>query len=318
MARTEMRSPVDIKGNSIVHHRNSLRREPEFIYEERLPPNSPPQARKDREYEVTYRHIRTQPPLLTSKEAIKRLNIVLHDAIAFFTELQEGFEADTALLSYVGPEVLNYIWQDKLRFDQPPYQPHQHDDGFGRLLEADAARTASDDVYGMLKQLTVYLNAAVDAATFEMKYSAGDNRSLAEKLTRMAQDIDASRERVFKQRAEMDVLMTDLEMLVVLLKRHGGLHDDSETEKSGSRNGNGSSANGNGNGTRGGRMRMHPRRASSYERPSVVDDDDEGGSEGIVDMATDSGFQDGASDASGEKVEKTETGEWDNGTCQHP
>ena len=86
------------------------------------------------------------------------------------------------------------------------------------------------DTYTILKHLSHHLNTAVDATVHALKRSDGDNRTLAEKLSRFARDIEGSRERVFKKRGEAAVLMTELEMLAVLLKRHGGESSSSPVE----------------------------------------------------------------------------------------
>ena len=269
--------------NTLIHHR-SPSKEPEYIYAERVPAgrNFPcseyyVNPSRNARTKIDSQHVRTQPPLITSKEAIKRLNHVLDDAMAFFTDLQHSFESETSQLTYLDEGVLNYIWQDKLRRDTNFIShENQYNDN------VDPNRVPSQGVHNMLKQLNTYLNAAVDATIYETSRSAGDNRTLAEKLTRMAGDIEGSRGKVTKNRQELDVLMTDLEMLQVLLKRHGA-------ESSSSNNGGGSNVG------KGGRIRMLPRRGSSYEQPSVVDEgeDEEGGSVTET-VATDSGFQDGS------------------------
>ena len=169
-----------------------------------------------------------------------------------------------------------------------------------------------EDAHVVLKRLSHALDTAVDATVHALKRSGADNRSLAEKLARLAKDIEGSRERVFKKRGEVEVLMTELEMLGVLLRRCGHGHEvgaDEGVGGGGSNMGGGagyteearnegggggdvvgcgsvSAHNGGVSAVRKVRREKKERivvtRTESYESPSVVDEgeEDEGGDEG--------------------------------------
>ena len=264
----------------------------------------------------------TRPPPLTPSEAIGRLAVVLSSTITFFNTLQTSYETDIAPLHYVAPEVLNYIWQDKVRFDhtlacsstsstilglsssspilsiKTKLSTSQGDIQNGEAVHppSDGIHPCSNDAYAVLKDLSHHLNTAVDATVHALKRSDGDNRTLAEKLSRFAQDIEGSRERVFKRREEAGVLMTELEMLAVLLKRHrgesSGLCCEAVVEKPGRKDDKVISEHGEGEGqnevvwkeeeVKGkkkgmkngkGKKRKAERREVSYESPSVVEED---------------------------------------------
>ena len=257
----------------------------------------------------------------TPNKALHSVARTLGGTITFFSVLQESYDADTRRLHFVAPEVLNYIWQDKVRFDRslttttnplshhPPShaspQPSDHQDP-----QEGGHTEKGDDAHAVLKRLSHALNIAVDSTVHALKRSDGDNRSLAEKLARLARDIEGSRERVFKKRGEVEVLMTELEMLAVLLRRHGADVDDhpaggdgaissasyaEEARDEGSNNDRGRGGDvvgiGAANAQNGNPMRKVRRekkerivftRTESYVSPSVVDEgeEEEDGDEG--------------------------------------
>ncbi|KAG8532502.1 uncharacterized protein KY384_002379 [Bacidia gigantensis] len=222
---------------------------------------------------------------MSAYEAIQYLSNTVGEALYLFGNLQSSFISETAHLIYLDDKLMDYIWHDKLKFIE-------------RNCSGHGDRTAPRS---LVKRICGGLNDAIEATVYETHQSKGDGTTLAEKLTRMARDVDNSRDMAFRERKQMDALVTDLEMLHVLLKRHvggGGRRGSKEEIVEGRMimNGGGSdSGDGAQSSSTGERMRIMPSRTSSYERPRVEDEHDHGNDGHESDSGgttVDGGFQD--------------------------
>ncbi|KAL9127634.1 MAG: hypothetical protein Q9217_003525 [Psora testacea] len=202
---------------------------------------------------VEYRYSRPQQSRLSSQEAISKLSATVDDALDLFQGLQSSFVRETSLITYVDSEILDYIWQDKLRNANANVSKGQGSKAYG---DGTTSQRGPPDIgiIDTVKELRHWLDQAISAAANEMHRSAGDNRSLAEKLNRSFADINNSLKGVWKTIKETDILITELEMLRVLLKRYGGER--------------GSDKQGDGGG------KCTSRHNSSYEYARVDDGDD--------------------------------------------
>ena len=129
---------------------------------------------------------------------------------------------------------MDYIWEDKLKYadmhgivnanNKTESQQHSNNNRHIENSHEELILINSQPVgiSSTLKHLQSTLDTAISATVYETRSSAGDNRTLAEKLSRMGHDIRKTRDGIFTHRKDMDALITDLEMLSVLLKRHGG------------------------------------------------------------------------------------------------
>ena len=207
-----------------------------------------------REPEVSYRHVRLQNPPLTSQEAIRKLSTTVNNALGLFQDLQSSFACETSQITYVDSQIMDYIWQDKLRctYDINSREQRSSEGNHGITLQRPSANI---ETHATVMELRRWLDESISASANEMQRSAGDNRSLAEKLIRSFTDIENSLKQIQKKRKEADTLITELEMLRVLLKRHDG--------------GGISQSRNNAD------VRSTLRRGSSYEHARVDDEEDE-------------------------------------------
>ena len=268
-------------------------------------------SRDDRPIDVAYRHVRPQVHSMSSKEAVHKLGMVVHDALQICHHLQTSFARETELLGYAKEDVMDFIWHDKLEHADRNGVDHGIDPRLIISGNYDGVRSSSQrqvvlvnqsrGVITTLKQLHTALNTAVDATVYETTHSAGDSLSFVEKLHRMAEDIDKSCERIFKRRKDMDVFVTDLEMLHVLLKRHGG---------------NGESR---GDSDRGEGVGVAPRRTGNYEHATVDDEQDERSEAGFA-SNNDRGFHkdNGPGASGGGESENASNGKSESGGLWSP
>ncbi|KAL9098308.1 MAG: hypothetical protein Q9163_006012 [Psora crenata] len=184
--------------------------------------------------EVSYRLFKPQQATLSSQEAIKNLNKTTNDALRLFQGLQSSFTRETSLIGYVDTKVLDYIWQDKLASVEEDNTEDPVSEGRGGSI-ITPRHPPDTGVRVTIKDLRHCLDEAISATANEMQRSAADNRSLAEKLNRSYADINNSLKDIWKRRKEAEILITELELLHVLLKRHGGGKRSDQRDNSGSR-----------------------------------------------------------------------------------
>ena len=240
-------------GDSSGLHRYS-RNEPEYHHDIR--PVAP--ARRPSEFrtpELLYRRFRGQQSTLSSREAIRKLSKTVNDALHLFQDFQSSFVCETSQIQYVDSQLLDYIWQDKIKYTEDQIVAMKTKAGNDKF--AQQGQQTSIGLRAIVEHLRMWLDEAIKATADETHSSAGDNRSLAEKLNNSARDIESSLKHLWKTRKDIDTLITDLEILCVLLRRHGGGVGDPGSPDVDVKRGT-------------------PSRSTSYEHAHVEDDEDEG------------------------------------------
>ena len=226
MVKSIMRSVGEIERPNSDRHGG---RELGYRHEERRqePPAHRSSERRDQEFAYSYIKPLTLRKV-SSRDVIRSLSATVDEALQVFRSLQSSFAEETSQLSYVESQILDYVWEDKLNFveDRRKREAKSQQSGNGDTTQFAGGKDAGG-VRAITKKLRLWLDEAIKATADETKRSAGDNRSLVEKLSNSARDIENSLKHIWNKRKEMDALITDLEILCVLLKRHGGIDGDS-------------------------------------------------------------------------------------------
>ncbi|MDI1493590.1 MAG: hypothetical protein OHK93_005381 [Ramalina farinacea] len=153
---------------------------------------------------------------LSKIEVLAKLDVTTNETLYTLRKLQADFNRETALISYAKPDVLNYLWEDKVR----------EIESAAITASPGVVRGDGHGVHSMLKELIETLYHAIDAFEHSSSMPSTSDATMADKLRRSAQDIERSRDLIGSKKDEAKELITNLEIISLVI-RGSGLVEDS-------------------------------------------------------------------------------------------
>lgn len=172
--------------------------------------------------DIAFRHVSHFPENmhtnlhLSKIEVLAKLDVTTNETLYTLRKLQADFTRETALLSYAKPDVLNYLWEDKIR----------EIDSAAITATPGVVRGDGIGVHSTLKELIETLYHAIDAFEHSSSMPSKADVTMANKLRRSAQDVERSRGLIGTKKDEAKELITNLEIISLVI-RGSGLVEDS-------------------------------------------------------------------------------------------
>ena len=172
--------------------------------------------------DIAFRHVSHFPENmhtslhLSKIEVLAKLDVTTSETLYTLRKLQADFNRETALISYAKPDVLNYLWEDKIR----------EIESAAITAAPGAVRGDGTGVLSTLKELVETLYHAIDAFEHSSSMPSKADATMADKLRRSAQDVERSRGFIGTKKDEAKELITNLEIISLVI-RGSGLVEDS-------------------------------------------------------------------------------------------
>ena len=172
--------------------------------------------------DIAFRHVSHYPENthtnlhLSKIEVLAKLDVTTHETLYTVRKLRADFSKETALISYAKPDVLNHLWEDKIGVIESA----------AITATPGVVRSGGIGVHSTLKELVETLYHTIDAFEHSSSMPSKADNTMADKLSRSAQDIERSRGLIGTRKDEAKELITNLEIISLVI-RGSGLVEDS-------------------------------------------------------------------------------------------